>query len=508
MKFKNPIIPGFYPDPSICRKGKDYYLVTSSFEFFPGVPIFHSTDLVNWTQIGHCLTRESQLDLKNIRYSKGIYAATIRYNPNDELFYMVTTNVTRIGNFYVYAKDPAGEWSEPILVDQGGIDPSLFFDDDGSAHFISNHRDRGVAGIACAGFHMAPIDLKTGKFLESPRPAWGGIGESAPEAPHIYKKDGWYYQLIAEGGTELNHMVTIARSRELYGEYESCPNNPILTHKHMKGHLIQATGHADLIEDHNGNWWAVFLGYRQTHQYFHHLGRETFLAPVTWQDGWPVINNGNPIEEDMNPDIYPDIIQTTTTSFETNFENGIGFEWVHLRNPEEKNYRSSDKGIALIGNACNLSDVANPAFLGFRQRDLDACAMVDLTFNPSVNNEEAGISVFYKYDAHLDICIIRENNENNLCFKKYVGDISVIQTKLPIKSGTVTLKIKSDKLNYYFYAVVDGNEIYLGTALTRYVSTEAHELGFTGTFYALYASGNGRDSTTEALFSNFKYNAI
>ena len=235
MRYHNPVIPGFYPDPSICKKGEDFYLVTSSFEFFPGVPVFHSTDLVNWKQIGHCLTRKTQLDLEGVPCSKGIYAPTIRYNPYDDLFYMVTTNVRKGGNFYVTAKTCSGEWSEPVWVEQGGIDPSLFFDDDGSAHFISNARDRNVA---MSGFHCAPIDLQTGKFLKPAVPLWGGTGGSAPEAPHLYKIKGWYYQMIAEGGTELGHMETIARSRELYGTYEPCPYNPILTHKHRKGDVI------------------------------------------------------------------------------------------------------------------------------------------------------------------------------------------------------------------------------------------------------------------------------
>ena len=497
MKFRNPIIPGFYPDPSICKKGDDYYLVTSTFEFFPGVPIFHSKDLVNWTQIGHCLTRKSQLDLENIAASKGIYAATIRYNPHDDLFYMVTTNTTKIGNFFVYASDPAGEWSEPVLVDQGGIDPSLYFDDEGTAHFITNARDRNVHK---AGFLMGPIDLKTGAFLKPPVPVWGGIGQNAPEAPHIYKKGDWYYQLIAEGGTELNHMVTIARSKELYGPYEPCPFNPILTHQNQKGHLFQATGHADLIEDDEGNWWAVFLGYRQTHQYFHHLGRETFLAPVEWVDDWPLINSGNAIQVDMETTTKKDVIQKPREVYKTNLTNW-DFNWVYLRNPDESCYEFTPKGLYLTGNAHNLSNVANPAFLGLRQTHLTGKAEFDIEFDPTINNEEAGVSVFYKFDAHFDIFIGRVDNQNYLCFRKVVGDITHIETKLPLQSKNVTIKICATPLVYNVYAIVNGQELYLGQGLTRHVSTEAHELGFTGVFYALYASGNGKVAQSRALFT-------
>lgn len=258
--YKNPVIPGFYPDPSVCRVGNDYYLVTSSFEYFPGVPVFHSKDLINWKQIGHCLTRDSQLNLDKCYFSAGIYAPTIRYH--DGVFYMVTTNVSGSGNFYVSATDPAGEWSDPIWVKQGGIDPTLFWDDDGTCYFMSNGGFEG-------GTAISKIDIATGKLLSEPVTVWLGEGGRFPEAPHIYKKDGYYYLLIAEGGTEYAHAVTIARSKNIFGPYESCPSNPILTHskRSAQNSPIQGVGHADLIQAHDGSWWAVFLGFRPIQQY-------------------------------------------------------------------------------------------------------------------------------------------------------------------------------------------------------------------------------------------------
>ncbi|MCL2016337.1 MAG: glycoside hydrolase family 43 protein [Defluviitaleaceae bacterium] len=512
MTYKNPIIPGFYPDPSICKKDGVYYLVTSSFEFFPGVPIFRSTDLLNWRQIGHCLTRKSQLNLENVAASKGIYAATIRYNPHNDLFYMVTTNThdkQKIGNFFVYTSDPAAEWSDPVFVAQGGIDPSLFFDEDGSAHFISNARDRTVHK---SGFLMGQIDLATGEFLTEPQPLWGGIGQNAPEAPHIYRANSYYYQLIAEGGTELNHMVTIARSRQLYGTYEPCPQNPILTHQNQKGHQIQGTGHADFIEDENGNWWAVFLAYRQTHQYFHHLGRETFLAPVDWVDDWPVINGGEPIQLDMQVGRSPILaemppIQHLTQEYGTNFESD--FRWVYLRNPDESLYRFTQAGLWLTGNQYTLSDVANPAFLGIRQPHLTGSAEFTFSFSPK-NNEEAGVSIFYKFDAHIDIFVKRSHGKICLFLRKVVGDIAHIESKIPIdpqngaesgKIPTITIKICAEPLKYDIYARLSGGQFfYLGQALTRHVSTESHELGFTGVFYAIYATSNGTGKCENAAF--------
>jgi alpha-N-arabinofuranosidase len=277
----------------------------------------------------------------------------------------------------------------------------------------------------------------------------------------------------------------------------------------MKRHLIQATGHADLIEDNAGNWWAVFLGYRQTHQYFHHLGRETFLAPVTWSDGWPLINNGAPIETLMSADIPGGAVQQQVVVYETDFKNGREHPWVHLRNPDESSVAFDDGGLSLTGNEYNLSDVANPAFMGFRQRDLYSEMEADMEFSPVANNDEAGGSIFYKYDAHLDVCVTREHNKLFLCYRKVVGDIVHIETRLPLRSvGLITFKVRSDKLKYYVSAVVEGNEVFLGEGLTRYVSTEAHELGFTGTFYALYASGNGKRSESAALFSRFLYKGL
>ena len=522
VRYKNPIIPGFYPDPSICKKGEDYYLVASSFEFFPGVPVFHSRDLINWEQIGHCLTRKSQLDLDGAAASKGIYAPTIRYH--EGLFYMVTTNTTKIGNFYVTAEDPAGEWSDPIKVEQGGIDPSLFWDDDGTCYFISNAKDVYGSGSPAEkdgpqsaqagpnaeppGFLMGPIDTKTGKFIASPRPVWGGCGGAAPEAPHIYKINGWYYQLIAEGGTENGHMITIARSRELFGPYEGCPHNPILTHRHRKGQIIQGTGHGDLIEDNDHNWWVVFLGFRQTSQYFHHLGRETFLAPVKWTDGWPIVNNGDAIAADMEVGDVRDAEQAPRQFAVTDFSKGLPINWAYLRNPVEADYRFNND-LNLRGNIYTLSDMANPTFAGMRQADLDMRASVELVFEPSGDNEEAGFSVFYKNDAHYEIALTRRAGARIILLRKVVGDICHIETAPnPTKSHSVTLGIDSDKDRYRFYYIENGKTVEMGGGFTRHVSTEAHVLGFTGVFLALYASGNGKACTSWARFGAFRYKGL
>lgn len=332
--YKNPVIPGCHPDPSICKAGEDYYLVNSSFEYFPGVPLFHSRDLVNWEQVGHVLNRESQLKIKGGNMWGGIYAPTIRYN--DGTFYMITTNTSDRGNFLVYTDNPYGEWSDPVWIRQGGIDPSLYFED-GRCYMVSNPD---------GAIWLCEINPKTGEQLSESKRIWGGTGGRYPEGPHIYKRNGWYYLMISEGGTEYGHKVTIARSRNIGGPYESNPANPILTHinQNAENNPIQGVGHADMVQAHDGSWWLVCLGFRTQNGQHHVLGRETFLAPVTWnEDGWPVVNGDGTIDLDMkNVRTLP---QTTVkNSPDWDFNNPqLGAEWNWIGIPDKKTIRSRRK---------------------------------------------------------------------------------------------------------------------------------------------------------------------
>ena len=299
-----PHHPGFHPDPSICRVGEDYYLVTSTFEYFPGLPIFHSRDLVNWKQLGHVLDRPSQLDLDGIQPSHGLFAPTIRYH--DDTYYVINTLVpngeqddTKTLNFIVTTTDPAGDWSEPYLLkDAPGIDPSLLFDDDSRVWYCGNRVP--LSGERYNGHReiwLQELDLKTMQFTGEKYSLWDGADKHAfyAEAPHIYKINGMYYLMIAEGGTDNYHAVTMARSQHITGPYEPCGRNPILTHRN-KGirTSIAATGHADLVETQDGNWWMLALAVRPYGgDYHYNLGRETFLVPLGWDDdGWPLVNPG------------------------------------------------------------------------------------------------------------------------------------------------------------------------------------------------------------------------
>ncbi|WP_329791900.1 family 43 glycosylhydrolase [Lentzea sp. DG1S-22] len=279
-----PIIAGFFPDPSICRAGNAYYLANSSFEYAPGVPIHRSTDLVTWTPVGNALHRPSQLDVRIAPASTGVYAPTLRHH--GDKFWMVTTNVLEHhrGQLIVTADDPAGPWSDPVHVDGAiGIDPDLMWDEDGVCHLTWASNLPGIASM--------PIDPATGTALGSPRLLWQGTGLAHPEGPHLYRRDGWWYLVLAEGGTERGHTVTVARATSLAGPWEAAPTNPILTHRSTT-HPVQNTGHADLVELADGSWAVVYLGVRPRGRtpMFHVNGRETFIAGVTWIDGWPVVD--------------------------------------------------------------------------------------------------------------------------------------------------------------------------------------------------------------------------
>ncbi|NEE04518.1 glycoside hydrolase family 43 protein [Phytoactinopolyspora halotolerans] len=281
----HPVIAGFHPDPSICRAGHDYYLATSSFEYFPGVPLFHSRDLVSWELIGNILDRPSQFP-PGAGDSRGIYAPTLRHH--DGRFWLITTDVSRgRGHIIVTAENPRGPWSDPVYVDgSSGIDPDIAWDDTGTCYLTWCSNDPATTGLA-----QAAVDPEKGILLEEPRLVWTGTGLAWPEAPHLYAVNGWWYLVIAEGGTERGHCVSVARSRSVTGPFEGAEHNPVFSHRSTR-HPVQNVGHADLVQRPDGEWAAVYLGTRPrgTTPHFHVNGRETFLSGVDWVDGWPAFD--------------------------------------------------------------------------------------------------------------------------------------------------------------------------------------------------------------------------
>ena len=476
LAYHNPIIAGFHPDPSICRVGEDYYIVNSSFQYFPGVPIYHSRDLAHWELLGNVLDRESQLPLEQSGSWSGIFATTIRYH--EGLYYMVTTNVTLGKNFFVTAENPAGPWSEPVYLEQGGIDPSFLFED-GKCYFVSNP----------AGIVLCEIDPATGEQLTPSRHIWEGMGGRYPEGPHLYKIGKWYYLLISEGGTELAHSLTIARSRNPYGPYEPCPHNPILTHCNLKGEMsqIQGTGHGDLVQAPDGSWWVVFLGYRNFGGSYHHLGRETFLAPVTWEDGWPVVNGGEPVTEGTTP--RPEVVR------EYAFDAPLGPEWVYIQNPDSSRYAVGGGKLRIVGGA-PLSANDHPAFVGIRQESENIEAVVRVSLEA---DGQAGFSLYQIQDGHAELSLVRQGGRTRAAVRYTLKSMDYEAASLPLAGSSAWLRITSDGNLYKFYVSADGSAWQQLDALScQLLSTEVLG-GFTGLILGLYAQD------APASFSAFRY---
>ena len=512
MTFTNPVIPGFHPDPSICRVEQDYFLVNSSFEYFPGVPLFHSRDLVNWRQIGHVLTRPSQLPFTNWRPSGGIFAPTIRQH--NGTFYMITTNMSGGGNFYVHTRDPFGEWSEPVWVDQSGIDPSLYFGDDGKVYLTSNWikgfplPDEIDTAESAWGIQQSEIDITTGRHLTEPWRIWTGTGGRFPEGPHLYKINGLYYLLIAEGGTEMGHMVTVARSDTPWGPWESCPHNPILTHRSFHS-PFQAVGHADLIESHDGDWWLVCLGVRpQGRPQCAHLGRETFLAPVRWDDaGWPQVGQQGRLRVAMESPAFEPVPWKLEPERD-DFDNlQLGVNWNFLGTPQAESWSLADRpgALRLLGNAARLDDGPPVTFIGRRQEHLSCGVKTQIDFEPEIDGEEAGLTIWMNLSHHYDLYVTRHDGQRWIVVRRQIGSLVAITAQVPIEPGALTLTIQAEP-DLYTLGIIDGSgdPLVLATGETRYLAPEVAG-GFTGVYFALFACGNGGATTAPAFFDWFDY---
>lgn len=504
--YKNPILSGMYPDPSICRVGDDYYLINSSMGYFPGIPISHSKDLVNWQQIGHVLTTDEQLPLFSGMngISGGIMAPTIRYN--NGTFYVICTNLSVMKNFIVTAKDPKGPWSNPVWIDlpNFAIDPSLFFDDNGKVYLTVTPEFGKMEGI-----RLAQIDVTTGKLLTPLKSIWKGTGGWHPEGPHIFKKDGYYYLLMAEGGTEYGHKVIIGRSKNIEGSYESAPENPILSHlgRATQSSPIQGVGHPDLVQAHDGSWWMVVLAFR--HKNNHHVtGRDTYLAPVEWnKDGWPVVNKNGTIDLDMKVvtlPLQPFPQQPKRDDFDT---SQLKLVWNYINNPIKTNYSLTERAgfLRLKGNASTTSEGKQLTLVGRRQQHESFTASTKLDFTPNNQTDEAGLVIFMDYKAHYDLSIKNIDGKRTLILSYTLGSIQHVEKQIPIGNDPIMLKVEGSKTHYIF-SYSQGNSEYkvLGKADSKYLSTETNG-GFTGVYIGLFATGSGKNSVTNADFDWFEY---
>jgi xylan 1,4-beta-xylosidase len=490
--FHNPVLPGFYPDPSVCRVGDDFFLATSTFTYFPGVPIFHSTNLVDWTQLGHALDRTTQLDLMDTRgsLSEGIFAPTLRFH--DGRFWMITTNATDSGGtaFFVTATDPAGPWSDPVPVDIKGIDPDIAWDERGACwvHFSTAFSVDRVG-----------IDDETGKVLEGPVTTWSGTGLQYPEAPHLFRRDDTWYLMIAEGGTEAGHGVSIARGPSPVGPWETCPANPIISHR-STSRPIQNTGHADFVEAPDGSWWMVLLGTRPAGSSpgFHVLGRETFLVPVDWVDGWPVAGELLP-EMPRRPPGPVDVADVVGVAARDDFASAnLDPRWIGVRRSPRVFSSLADRPgwLTVRGEAETLDDFY-PAMVSRRQQHHRCVvrAAVDL---PAVG--EAGLAVYMDEKHHCEIGV----RENSIVVSARIGPVRNTLAEGPRPPGTVVLRIEAkpggqepDRLAFGFEDGA-GMVVALAEIDGRYFSTQV-ATGFTGRVIGMYAVG------CTAAFDWFEY---
>ena len=497
--FQNPILTGFHPDPSVCRVGEDFYLTNSTFEFFPGLPIYHSRDLVHWDQVGNALDRPSQLPLKGATDSGGLYAPTLRYWKGT--FYLVCDNVSGGGNFIVTAKDPAGPWSEPVWVNDYGIDGSLFFDDDGKIYYHRAGADNGN------GISQGELDPSTLKLKAPLRKIWEYPGEWN-EGPHLYKVNGTYYLISATGGTESHHQEVVARSKSPWGPFESSPHNPMLTERDDLKSPIQCAGHADLFNAPDGTWWAVFLGTRPQDG-MSVLGRETFLAPVEWtKDGWPIVGKDHHVALEMEAPKLPPPPRMPKPGDRENFSaRGLGPRWLHIRNFDPKNFSFEEReGYLRIRAAKDSLDNRweGPAFVGQRQPAFRFTARTEMEFAPQQDGEEAGLCVRANEGNHYEIGIRKFEGKTQLFVRNRIMNREYLMAQEPVALGPVQLEISGSEEKYQFAWSADGKTwSTLAVCPTADLSREKAG-GFTGTTLGLYATANGRDSQAYADFEWFE----
>lgn len=507
--FYNPILPGWYSDPSVCTNGEgDYFLVTSTFSYFPGVPIFHSRDLVNWRQIGHVLNRPSQLvKLEGQGISGGIFAPAISYNPKNKTYYMITTNVGA-GNFFVKTQNPFGEWSEPIMLSTIiGIDPSFFFDENGKAYIVNNDDapDNKPEYSGHRTIRIQEFDVNTDRTI-GPRKVLinkGARPEDKPiwiEGPHLYKINGKYFLMAAEGGTEGWHSEVIFRSDSPMGKFTPWKNNPILTQRHLhpeRPNPITCAGHADLIQAKEGDWWAVFLACRPVNNKFENLGRETFLMPVRWsEDGFPYMTQG----EDLIPMIaYREGVERDSTVTFGNFEvkddfddTALEMNWLTLRAPATDLYSLDETPGYLTLKCADISatEKKTPAFICHRMQHHKFECTTRMLFNPS-DTEAAGLLLFKDEKHQYFLAVSRDGTDKCVSLRKVDETETKTLASQPISEEvkTMNLKVISTGTQYDFYYSTEAEDwkLLCKNVDASYLST-AVAGGFTGTTIGMYAT--------------------
>ncbi|KAF9041681.1 glycoside hydrolase family 43 protein [Panaeolus papilionaceus] len=545
--FSNPILPGFHPDPScifVPEWDDTFFCASSSFNAFPGIPLHTSKDLQNWKLIGHALNRPDQLPrlAETNRSTSGIWAPALRFHKGN--FYIVTTLVnddlhandpTRWDNMIFKSNNPyvASSWSIPKHFDFVGYDTSPFWDVDGQAYITGSH-----AWHVSPGIQQAKANIDTGEILSDWKLLWTGTGGIAPEGPHIFLKDGWYYLLVAEGGTGLGHMETMARSRNIEGPYEPDTANPVLTNANTTDYF-QTVGHADLFQDKTGNWWGVALSTRSGPDFVYYpMGRETVLTPVTWnngefpiftqvngmESGWPlpapnrnIPGNGPFTDEGDNIDFAPSSSLPPHFTY-WRFPNPAYFAVSPPGHPNTLRVSPSHLNLTALNG--NYAGPSGQAFVGRRQQDTLFRYLIDVNYTPKILNEEFGVTIFLTQNHHLDLGIVmlpREGGELSarsppaplVPHFRFRGISSVpvhadIVYSIPHSWINKKMTMGVEARNYTHYTFVAGPA---GGRLSEIavVPNDAVSWGFTGTILGVYCTSNGGKGTTPAYVSNWQY---
>ncbi|WP_044138098.1 glycoside hydrolase family 43 protein [Bacteroides oleiciplenus] len=511
-EFYNPILQGCYPDPAITRKGDDYFLVCSSFAMFPGVPIFHSKDLVNWTQIGHVLDRTSQLKVQDTGISAGVYAPAIKYNPNNDTFYMITTQFAGgFGNIIVKTKDPFKGWSDPIKLKFDGIDPSIFFDDNGKAYVV--HNDAPNKGEELYNGHRVikiwEYDVENDQVISGTDQIIvnGGVDLSKKpiwiEAPHIYKKGGRYYLMCAEGGTGDWHSEVIFVSDSPKGPYIPAPSNPILSQRylnHNRKNMIDWAGHADLVEGPDGKYYGVFLAIRPNEKGRVNIGRETFILPVDWSGEFPVFENGlipmepklktpKGVENKTGKDGY---FPNGNFTFTENFTSPqLDYRWIGLRGPREEFITVlKDGGLQITPFPVNIKEVKPTSTLFHRQQHSNFSFTTTLKYIPKSEKDLAGITCVQSERFNYVFGVTKKDKDFYLVLERTERGRSKVlaSTKIDVKNP-IQLQVKGEGDNYDFSYSTDGtNFLQLGNTVSGDILSTNVAGGFTGCLIGLYAT--------------------
>lgn len=518
MAYSNPILAGFHPDPSIVRVGDDYYLANSTFQWWPSITLHHSRDLIHWTPLGYALDQLTQLDLHGVDDSMGLWAPTLRHF--DGVFYLIVSLVRQIApgvreplnieNYLWTATDIRGPWSTPVYISDTGIDPDIFRDVDGRIYVTTNmvsNADAGQEGIVLREYDPAREELIGPSHL-----LWGGTELGITEAPHLLFRNGWHYLMTAEGGTAYDHAVQLCRSRSLFGPYELAPGSPILT---MRGNdaVFACSGHADLVETQNGEWWMVLLACRPTANRNRILGRETFLLPCTWTgDDWLVVNGGRSVETGLEgPDLPPSPAAPAAEGFGN---DTLNTNWQAVRYLSPEHFSLSEGVMRLRARPHPLHDINAVNVIGRRQQHLHFSAEVALEFDAGTNGQRAGLACYYDRLHFIYLSLGWQDGPILELTRRDGDNVETVSVPWPL-GPAVRLRVEGCEEDYRFFARTgDGEWVPIGDIQDGSILSDEHAgvvvrwAAFTGTFICLFTTSNGARSDLWATFHDFEYAGV